>query len=728
MTMSEDLPSNQRALGSYIAQSDRGGSATVNIYQSPPTLKSQNRQRLLAKVQAFWIKGVLEQSLHDAIVIELGLYEQPDAVTNPWRLFVEQPDQSGHALPPGTPITQVYDNAAGELLILGEPGSGKTTLLLQLVRDLLVRADQEETHPMPVVFNLSSWAMKRQPIIEELNMKYQVPHKLGQSWMDADQVMPLLDGLDEVTPSYRGACIDAINVYRREHGLVPMVVCCRRADYLAQKVRVVLRGAVVVQLLTPQQVDESLSCAGEELAAMRVALRRDKVLQELAITPLMLSVLTLAYHGKPVEDLLSASSVEILRRQVFATYVERMLQRRGTTHYRYSPQQTIHWLTWLARQLTQHDQTEFYLERMQMNWLSKRWSLWLYRCLAFGLICGLIGLLLSLMIGGLAIYHIGIQVYGLIGLLTGVLLSSDMAKIQPVMPIPWSWRSVVTTKYLRNGLGIGLFVGLIVGFAIDFPGLKGIGLIAGGADVLGSGLIGALIGVLSSILIHGRTTEIQPTEHVTWSWRNFMRSDHLRKGLGIGLVVGLVNLLIYAQIADLLTALLYGLTYILLGLLFSTLLIGLFSGLSSELLDERNRVKPNEGMRRSARNSLMVGLTVGVLYGLVSGICIGLFGWWAGGWEKGLVYALFYGLFYGLISGLLSGLLFGDEACIRHTILRLLLWLTRSIPLNYPRFLDYVAERILVRKVGGGYIFIHHLLLDYFASLDAASPSDPGVR
>src|SRR5262245_26108904 len=107
--MPEDVPSNQHAIGSYIAQANRGGSATVNVYQSPSTLKSQNRQRLLAKVQAFWIKGVLEQSLHGAVLIELGLHEQPDAVTNPWKGFVEPPDQSEHSLPPGTTITQVYD-------------------------------------------------------------------------------------------------------------------------------------------------------------------------------------------------------------------------------------------------------------------------------------------------------------------------------------------------------------------------------------------------------------------------------------------------------------------------------------------------------------------------------------------------------------------------------------------------------------------------------------------
>lgn len=39
-----------------------------------------------------------------------------------------------------------------------------------------------------------------------------------------------------------------------------------------------------------------------------------------------------------------------------------------------------------------------------------------------------------------------------------------------------------------------------------------------------------------------------------------------------------------------------------------------------------------------------------------------------------------------------------------------------SIPWNYVKFLDYAAERILLRKVGGGYIFIHRMLLEHFAA------------
>lgn len=88
-------------------------------------------------------------------------------------------------------------------------------------------------------------------------------------------------------------------------------------------------------------------------------------------------------------------------------------------------------------------------------------------------------------------------------------------------------------------------------------------------------------------------------------------------------------------------------------------------------------------------------------------------------------------------TGLSIGLSNGGAASIQHVVLRMFLWRARYTPWNYSRFLDYAAERILLRKVGGGYIFLHRLLLDYFVAqktspvLDEvkehtqASPSEP---
>jgi predicted NACHT family NTPase len=71
---------------------------------------------------------------------------------------------------------------------------------------------------MPIVFHLSTWATGRLPLaawlITELRQRYGVSQKLAQAWIDADVVLPLLDGLDEVRAEDRDACVDAISALR----------------------------------------------------------------------------------------------------------------------------------------------------------------------------------------------------------------------------------------------------------------------------------------------------------------------------------------------------------------------------------------------------------------------------------------------------------------------------------------------------------------------------------
>ena len=65
---------------------------------------------------------------------------------------------------------------------------------------------------------------------------------------------------------------------------------------------------------------------------------------------------------------------------------------------------------------------------------------------------------------------------------------------------------------------------------------------------------------------------------------------------------------------------------------------------------------------------------------------------------------------------------YGGSACLAHITLRLVMWRTGTLPLNLIPFLDYATERILLRRVGGGYIFLHWWLLEYFASLEPSAP------
>ncbi len=278
------------------------------------------------------------------------------------------------------------------------------------------------------------------------------------------------------------------------------------------------------------------------------------------------------------------------------------------------------------------------------------------------------------------------------------------------------WQHLMKSAGVKNGILVGLLLGLSVGL--------GLGLSFG----LPAGLSAGLSGGLLSVLLIGKPSGITLTDELVWSWRSLGRSLLKKKhmnttvrvmaliglswGLLLGLSVGLISELSWGLILGLSVGLSVGLSF--------WLLFGLFQGVSSETIEDHHRGVPNQGIRRSARNSLVLGLiSTGIVWlicGLSTGLTQGLF--------TGLSWGLISGPIIGLSAGLLAGLLNGGLAFLRHSVVRLLLWRAGSMPWNYPRFLDYAAKRILLSKVGGGYIFIHRLLLEYFASLDNTPPLD----
>lgn len=303
-----DEPSiSQQARGSYIAQAARGGTATVQVVLPPAPIQEQNRVRFLARLR-YQYRELWEQSLHGAALMTLGLTEKPDAVLHHLGLSLLLEQQPERPLPRGTSILQVYDDCGQQLLILGEPGSGKSMLLLDLARRLVERAGQDAGYPLPVILPLSSWAQKRSLLVdwltEQVSLLYDVPEQICRGWVQTDQILPLLDGLDEVPGEARLACIQAIGTYRKEH-LVYLVVCSRQAEYegIERSHRLDLHNAVVVQPLTPEQVESYLQQAGLPMASVQAALRTNAALRELITTPLMLSIVMLAYGGTQVQDM-----------------------------------------------------------------------------------------------------------------------------------------------------------------------------------------------------------------------------------------------------------------------------------------------------------------------------------------------------------------------------------------------------------------------------------------
>ncbi|GCE09500.1 hypothetical protein KDAU_68290 [Dictyobacter aurantiacus] len=489
-----------------------------------------NRLRMLRRVRSRWIHGVLEH-VSSGHLLTLHLQEEPDAVGHPWKSSMRENFTARNAQNDPLHIMQVYHDANGELLILGEPGAGKTTLLLALLRELIEYAELDVTLPMPIVFHLSAWAEKRPPfadwLIEELVTKYQIPHKLATEWIQQDHIVPLLDGLDEVGEGFRADCVEAINTYRQEHGLSPMVVCSRKKEYLAQPTRIILNTAVIVQPLTEQQIESYVSQAGPELEAMGYALTHDTHLREMASNPLMLTILALSYRDMPLDEILTMSSLETGRNAIFEKYVERLLLQQNAADEHYSSQQTKRWVSWLARQLTQHSQTEFYIERMQPDWLCNDTLRHQYRHVVVRLIFSLEIIIIS----------------ALFSLLRG-------GRIGPI-----------------SGIGVGL-----LGWLGSGPGNSALGWMApglgGGLEGGGSlGIIIATVTLLVTLLIDRPIPKL--------SWRMFWRSlsQGIQKGLCIGITVGTLSCVLFGLDSNWNNGLYRGM-----GMgLFSGLLIGLMA-------------------------------------------------------------------------------------------------------------------------------------------------------
>ncbi|MCB0155066.1 MAG: NACHT domain-containing protein, partial [Anaerolineae bacterium] len=430
------------------------------------------------------------------VIIALGLEDYPDAINiHPWDMVLQTPERKNQLLPAGTKIIDVFEQQRKSLLILGTPGSGKTTMLLELARDLILQAQQDFMYPIPVVFNLSSWANLRLSLAEwlviELNDKYQISKKLARSWVENDALILLLDGLDEVQETHRFECIATINMFLLEHDS-PLVVCSRISDYENIGGKLQTQGAILLQPLTHNQINDYFERIGDGYRTVHKTLQQDTALQELAQSPLMLSIITLVYQGVSSNSLGQHRSVEKHRQYLFNAYIKRMIERRSPIQP-YTLQETLKWLIWLATNMAQRQQTIFSMADLQPDWLQNRFQLWIFR-LFFGLSGGLVfGLIIGLIFGLVSESDHGLIDGVLIGLRLGLIgglivgLSFRRIGVRPVLQFDFDRQESIGN--LIGGLIFGLVVGGILGL---FFGLR-LGLIGGQIVWLLFGGIGVLV-------------------------------------------------------------------------------------------------------------------------------------------------------------------------------------------------------------------------------------------
>ncbi len=626
---------------------------TVVINPSHQPERSRTEQQLLQFVKQE-VESRLRQSLHNAVLINLGKAAQPEQVKRPWDAEVKIGARPAEPIPETTSILDVFDRSdlGGKLLILGNPGAGKTTTLLDLAKALIGRAEADVDFPIPVLFNLSAWKEDKQHIrdwlIVELKQKYGVRAELGEQWLKERRLLPLLDGLDEVKPERQEPCVQAINAFLTgEDAPLYAVVCSRREEYNTYETRLQLNGAICLQALTLPQIQQYL--ADVNRPELWDLLNQDAALLELVQAPLFLSVIILAYPQDSLDDWQQLNSREERLQDLWDRYICRMFEReiRNNPYSRKTPsqKQARHWLVWLAKQMQRESQTEFLIERMQPSWLVGR-DHGLYQ-----------------LIGGL----IGGLIFGLIFGLTSV------------------------------GLNVGLFGGLFGGLIY----------------VLSIGLIFVMDNIFPVEAIHLSFTH-KLFREILLSLRERLIFGLIFFGLIAGLIFGLIYGVFYGLISGLVYgAIVYGVIYGLLGGLSVGLIYGLSVGLVSALkADIEIRLQPNQGIKNSIKNTVIISglglLSAAILYVLLSSTLNPILD--AQDVSSIIVTSVSLLIWMSFFTG-------GGLACIQHFSLRWVLFRSGVAPWNYARFLDYASERLLIQRVGGRYRFIHKLLQDHFAAM-----------
>jgi hypothetical protein len=281
---------------------------------------------------------------------------------------------------------------------------------------------------------------------------------------------------------------------------------------------------------------------------------------------------------------------------------------------------------------------------------------------------------------------------------------------------------------LIGGLMIGILTALV--FGLTQGALTGWVMGINAALDYGSKyslMFGLIVGI--GFMIGGRLHEIKMIDHLAWDWKRAKTGSLIGFIVGLlgGIVIALIrywiileliktfpemgkgeNLSIFGMVEG---ACIAGLTVGFLGGVFG-LAIGGISGKQTEYT-----LYPGQKISSSTKNFFFVflwlGLGIWLTFGLVGGMGdpLGMF---------------LFGAYVAPLTGLLIGLLFGGLAIAQHYALRLVLTLKKNLPIQLPPFLDHCVDLIFLRRVGGGYIFVHRLLMEHFAEMYVETPTSKG--
>jgi serine/threonine protein kinase len=625
--------------------------------------------RLRAKVQEFWIEGVLRASLLTALPSPPRTLEQ-ELVAGLGHDLQAPPPSS---VPEARSTAELFEHHGRSLLCVGSAGSGKTTQLLLVARQLLEGAQEE----VPVVLTLSSWKGEgldlEDWLTSELRSKYQVPFALSRAWLRRGLILPLLDGLDEVPAKYRSAAIRAINRAISQGRLPGLLVTSRIKEYLDSGVRLGLTIAVRLHPLRSATVDE----LREVLSPFaRLSLDQWGTLRPLLDSPLALSLLSSALGSGPLAFAPTPRGTVELG-DLLDVYTEQMIKRSGKTRLPCEPGEFLEFIAELGHEMSRNDTDIFAPDAVQPSWLESDGAKICYAIVSRCIGAGIYATSLILSFGFTPLYNGGLQVglrfgcflAGFTTLSVGLVHGASAARgliSSATRPLAarQHWTRVAVLAVVSGAINA-----LLLGVWANHP--------------MGA-VLGAEVAVLSAPLVspHGEIgfarADIRLVDRLRFSFTKALRSAMF------GVVAGVIAAWVAGDAGNGGTAMSIVVFY-LTGLWF------LFGGL------------------RGRQVSIGARPYIGVIHSFRWSVTLGAFAIPLAALPTAMTYGGRYGLYVGLTTGAVLWLWYGGMALVQYVVLRAMPSL-RGARFFRTEYLEAAADRALLHRLGSGYLFVHPLL------------------
>lgn len=671
---------------------------TIIDLEKIPLLREHldSRTRFLRWTIENRVKTYFMHSLEGAIELILGKELAPQ--------FMHQIDliirgnNEDVTLPEDMSIETIFNLYHSKLVILGAPGSGKTFTSRQLLRKIAQDSLEDYNKAIPVFLNLSSWGMEQLAleywIQDEIYKQVGIRRKIVEQWLEEDMLILILDALDEVPTAKRQFCADAINTFIQKNRQTKIVVTCRYEEYSSLITKLEIPTTISLLPLKRNQIDIYLSVPDLKMKAVRELLDEDENLLKLAETPLLLRVMTLAYSGMTRQEIDDLLTIEKRLRHLFHSYINRMFEHRplniGHSYDKYS---ACRWLSNIAKQMDQDGLSEFYIERFSPSWLSGVYLSW-YRFLV-----PIVGILLVLPIGSFAI------IYSLSTILN-IVIGEENSFISTIIGVGFGALYFLigspTMAFDKENFDVLIRAKLRLRFPTSKELLNFLGLRL---------LIGVVLGVLTWMFLDFVGT-FKPLE-------SYLQYRFPSSRIYLLVSYGWIDAAQFVSIVSIVVMFSVGLTAgFIVGAMHLTHSI-------TDIVDVTERLRPNLGIHLSSQNAIRMAIAYFLILTpaltVIIGVCLFLFGDASipitDIWQTlGVIFLL-----NGAVIANGGWWISGGRVILQHYCIRWLLQLADVLPYALRTnmlvgYLDSMSERLLLRRIGGGWEFYHRYLQDHFAS------------